>query len=193
MATSLSFLLPVYRQRVLSLLLLHPQARYHVREIARLTHTPAGSLHRELANLAKSQVLLREMSGNQLYYQANIAFPIYEELASILRKTSGLVDVLANALAPLAKKIEVAFVFGSAAQGKETIDSDVDVLIIGDLGFVEVVTALYDAQGVIGREINPKIYKRSEWNEIKKTKSGFVDEIMNKQKLFIIGKENDLK
>src|SRR5476649_2556614 len=105
-----SFLFPEYRQRVLGLLLLHPEMRYHVREIARLTNTAAGSLHRELTKLAKAHVLIREVSGNQVYYQANTAFSIFEELASILRKTSGLADVLAEALKPVAKKIEAAFI-----------------------------------------------------------------------------------
>src|SRR5579872_5315744 len=110
MSSITSFLFAEYRRQVLGLLLLHPEVRYHVREIARLTNTAAGSLHRELSKLAEAQVLIREVSGNQVYYQANSTFPIFEELASILRKTSGLVDILANALTPLTKKIEVAFV-----------------------------------------------------------------------------------
>ncbi|HEX4044149.1 MAG TPA: hypothetical protein VHZ76_00605 [Gammaproteobacteria bacterium] len=89
MALITSFLFSEYRQQVLGLLLLHPETRYHVREIARLTHTAAGSLHRELSKLAKAQVLIREVSGHQVYYQANTAFPIFAELASILRKTAG--------------------------------------------------------------------------------------------------------
>ncbi len=93
-----SFLFPEYRRRVLGLLLLHPDTHYHVRELARLTNTAAGSLHRELSKLAKAQVLIREVSGNQVYYQANSTFPIFEELASILRKTSGLADILASNL-----------------------------------------------------------------------------------------------
>jgi predicted nucleotidyltransferase len=188
-----SLLFPEYRQRVLGLLLLHPETRYHVREIARLTNTAAGSLHRELSKLAKAQVLIREVSGNQVYYQANSAFLIFEELVSILRKTSGLVDILANALSPLAEKIAVAFVFGSMGSGTENRGSDVDVLIIGELSFIDAVTALYSAQASIGREINPKIYKKAEWKKLINNKNAFVQEILNKPKLFIIGTVNDLK
>lgn len=188
-----SFLFPEYRQKVLGLLLLHPETRYHVREIARLTNTVAGSLHRELSNLAKAEVLIREVSGNQVYYQANSAFPIFEELASILRKTSGLVDVLSEALSPLANKIAVAFVFGSVGSGREGRGSDVDVLIIGELSFADAVTALYPAQTNIGREINPKVYKKAEWKKLINNKDVFVQEILNRPKLFIIGTVNDLK
>ena len=86
-----SILFSEYRRRVLGLLLLHPDERYHVREIARLTNTTAGTLHRELSKLAKANVLLRELSGNQVYYQANRNFPIYTEIASILKLFSAII------------------------------------------------------------------------------------------------------
>jgi predicted nucleotidyltransferase len=193
MSLTTAFLFPEYRQRVLGLLLLHPDARYHVREIARLTNTAAGSLHRELSKLAKTQVLIREVSGNQVYYQANSKFAIFEELASILRKTSGLVDILANALIPLIEKIEVAFVFGSLGSGTGNLGSDVDVLIIGELSFSDAVAALYPAQAIISREINPKVYARAAWQELINKKDAFAQEILKKQKLFIIGTNNDLE
>jgi DNA-binding transcriptional ArsR family regulator len=69
-----------YRSKILGLLLLHPENRYHVREIARLTGTVAGSVHRELSKLAKAEILVKEVSGNQVYYSANRNCIIYEEL-----------------------------------------------------------------------------------------------------------------
>jgi len=187
-----SILFSEYRRRVLALLLLHPDERYHVREIARLTNTTAGTLHRELSKLAKSKVLLREQSGNQVYYQANRNFPIYTELTSILKKTSGLVDVLFDFLTSLAEKIEVAFVFGSVAKGTENLGSDIDVLIIGEVDFTEAVEALYAAQASLGREINPKIYSREQWKASLQKQDLFIQEVLNNPKLFIMGAEHDL-
>lgn len=187
-----SILFSEYRRRVLALLLLHPDERYHVREIARLTNTTAGTLHRELSKLAKSKVLLREQSGNQVYYQANRNFPIYTELASILKKTSGLVDVLFDFLTPLAEKIEVAFVFGSVAKGTENLGSDIDVLIIGEVDFTEAVEALYAAQASLGREINPKIYSKEQWKASLQKQDLFIQEVLNNPKLFIMGAEHDV-
>ena len=190
---SLTFLLSEYRQRVLGLLLLHPETSYHVREIARLTNTTAGTLHRELSKLAKAQILLRKISGNQVYYQANVSFLIFSELVSILRKTSGLTNALANALAPLEDKVEVAFIYGSIARGTENAESDVDIIIIGDISFKAAATALYSAQTIIGREINPRVYQRTEWQTLIATKNAFIKEILNKPKLFIKGTMNDIE
>ena len=77
-----------YRRQVLALLLLRPEERFHVREIARLTGIPAGSLHRELKLLAEAELLVRQSVGRQVYYQANRQSPIFEELAGIFRKTA---------------------------------------------------------------------------------------------------------
>lgn len=181
-----------YRRRVLGLLLLHADRKYHVREIARLTGTVAGTLHKELSRLADAGVLQKETSGNQMLYSANRECPIFEELASILRKTSGVADVLADALAPLTKKILVAFVFGSIASGKETAGSDVDLMVIGKTEFSEVVEAVHGAQEILGREINPRVYSKKEWDQLRKTNDAFIGEILNKPKLFILGPANEL-
>lgn len=186
-------LFPGYRRSVLGLLLLHPEQRYHLREIARLTSTTPGTLARELAKLVEAGLLVRSPQGNQIAYAANTASPVFDELASILRKTSGLADVLAQALLPLAERIRVAFVFGSSASGKARVGSDVDVLVIGeDLGYGEVVTALYPAQETLGREINPKLYSPAEWQKLAAGDGAFYREVMTKAKLFLIGSENEL-
>ena len=181
-----------YRRRALSLLLLHADKHYHVREIARLTDTVAGTLHKELSRLADAGLLLKDNVGNQVLYGANRDCPIFEELASIFRKTSGITDVLAGALASFSDKIVAAFVFGSMASGKEAAGSDVDLLVIGDVGFTEVARAIYSAQEVLGREINPKIYSKEEWNQMLQNKDAFIKEVLKKPKLFIAGSEDEL-
>lgn len=180
-----------YRRQVLGLLLLHPDQTYHVREIARLTGTVAGTLHKELSRLADASILVKETSGNQVRYSANRDCIIFDELASILRKTSGVVDVLAEALAPLAEGIASAFVFGSVASGKETSASDIDLLIVGDVGFSEVVAALYPAQETLRREINPKIYSREEWMTMLDNHDAFITEVLSKPRMKVMGEINE--
>jgi predicted nucleotidyltransferase len=186
-------LFPEYRRRVLGLLLLHPGQRYHVREISRLTSTVSGTTARELSRLAEVGLLERTRTGNQVLYAANEQCPVFEELASILRKTSGLTDVLAQALAPLVSRIDTAFVFGSIASGKASTGSDVDLMIIGDgLGYGEVVSLLYQQQETLGREINPKVYDLKEWQRLAQENGSFFRDIMSKPKLFVIGGESEL-
>jgi predicted nucleotidyltransferase len=185
-------LFSAYRREVLALLLLRPDESLHVRELSRLTGVPAGSLHRELRVLTEAGLLLREPAGNQVRYRANRACPIYAELAGIFRKTAGLADQLREALAPLAERIEVAFVFGSMAQGTETASSDVDVLVLGDAGFAEVVAALSPLRDRLGREVNPVVMTRDDFAAQRAGRERFMERVMSEPKLFVIGSADDL-
>ncbi len=193
MQQSLSTLLfPGYRRRVLALLLLHPDEPLHGREIARRTGLPSGTLTRELARLGDAGVLKRERRGNQLLYSAERACPVFEELASILRKTSGVAGVLAAALAPARDRIRVAFVYGSLASGREHAGSDVDLMIVGDVGFGEAVRLLHPAQATLAREIAPKVYGMKEWAQKRRVPDAFLREVLAKPKIFVIGADHEL-
>ena len=188
-----STLFPGYRRRVLGLLLLHPDESLHGREIARRTGLPPGTLTRELKRLADVGLLKCERRGNQLAYSANRQSPIFEELAGILRKTSGLANVVAEALEPLTDSIDVAFIFGSVARGTETQGSDIDLMIIGSVDFGVVVDALHLAQQQLSRDINPKVFPPRDWRNRLEKRDPFLREVVAGKKLFLIGSENGLK
>ena len=84
----------------MGLLFLRPDESFHGREIARRAGFPAGTLTRELKRLAEAGLLQREARGNQILYRANRASPVFDEIASIVRKTSGFADELKRALEP---------------------------------------------------------------------------------------------
>ncbi len=181
------FLLGQTRSAVLGTLLLQPDKSLHVREIARLTGANAGSLHRELRKLAELGVLTRSQTGRQVNYRANTACPVYEELAGLLRKTSGMADVLRSALLPLTGQIDTAFVYGSMASGKTHAHSDVDVMIVGSLGFAEAVIALESAQQGLGREVNPTVFSCEEFDKRRHKNGDFVAMVMEQPKIWLIG------
>ncbi len=185
-------LFSAYHRRVLGLLLLRPDQSFHVREIARLTKVPAGSLHRELRRLSEAGLLLRQPAANQVRYQANRDSPIFAELAGIFRKTVGLADVLRQALAPLADKTDLAFIFGSVAQGKERDTSDVDVLVVGQAAFARVVQTLAQARERLGREINPVVMRKSVFQEKYAEGDRFVIRLAKEPKILLLGTADDL-
>lgn len=188
----MDMLFGAYRRQALGLLLLRPDDSLHVREIARLTGVPAGSLHRELRALTKAGLLLREPAGNQVRYRANRTSPIYPELAEIFRKTSGMADLIRGALAPLADRIDVAFEFGSMASGSATSASDVDLCVLGEVGLADVVAAVLPLRERLGREINPVVMATSEFNSLRKKNDRFVTRVMREPKLFVMGSADEL-
>ena len=181
-----------YRRAVLALLLPRPDDALHVREIARLTGIPAGSLHRELKALAEAGLLLREPQGNQVRYRANRACPIYPELAAILLKTAGLVDVLAAALSALGDDVKTAFVFGSLAAGTASSASDVDFFVIGAADFAEVVAAVVPLAERLGRTVNPVVMSVAEFARQREAGERFVARVLSEPKLFVKGSDDDL-
>jgi predicted nucleotidyltransferase len=125
--------------------------------LQRLTGISAGSLHRELKAMSEAGLLIREQQGNQVLYQADRSCSIFEELASIFRKTVGLGSELTTALEPIADRIDVAFVFGSMASGKQHAKSDLDICVLGEVELLDVVKATGSVQERLRREINPVV------------------------------------
>ena len=180
------------RRRVLGWLLGHADQAYYLRQIARQTRTAVGAVQRELEQLTDAGLLRRTVQGRQVYFQANREAPIFPELQGLFAKTAGLTDVLREALAPLGERVLVAFVFGSAARGELRAASDIDLLVVGDAPFQDVVGALSGAQERIGRDINPTVYPPLELRTKLRAKHHFLATILSEPRMFIIGGDDEL-
>lgn len=176
-----------YRRKVLGLLLMRPEQQIHLRELARVIGAAPGTLKKELDALCEAGLLRAERVGNQVRFCANTAHPVFPELQALIRKTIGLADALRLSLAPLAGRIDAAFVFGSMASGTESAGSDIDLMVVGDAGFAEIVDVTYAAQATLGREINPKVMNASEWQAKKAERNAFLQDVLNKPRIMLIG------
>jgi predicted nucleotidyltransferase len=176
-----------YRRKVLGLLLMRPEQQIHLRELARVIGAAPGTLKKELDALCEAGLLRAERVGNQVRFCANTAHPVFPELQALIRKTIGLADALRLSLAPLAGRIDAAFVFGSMASGTESAGSDIDLMVVGDAGFAEIVDVTYAAQATLGREINPKVMSASEWQTKKAERNAFLQDVLNKPRIMLIG------
>jgi DNA-binding transcriptional ArsR family regulator len=163
----------------------------HIRELARRTGLNDSSIRQELKKLVRLELLISRKSGNRTYYRANESSPLYSEIRSLVMKTSGLVDVLKNKLQD--NRIMAAFVFCSVASGSANAESDIDLMVIGRLGlrtFSGLTTGLSDT---LGREINPHLLSPEEFQKRIAGREHFISSVLNSQKLFIIGNEDELE
>lgn len=190
-ATSLAdALFTTTQQRVLGALYGNPQRSFSVSELIASTGAGSGAVQRELAKLTASGLLTVRPIGNQKRYQANPAAPIHAELVAIMQKTVSLAEPLREALAPLAARIEQAFVFGSIARGEAGPRSDVDLMVVGDATFADVVEAVYPLHARLGREVNPIVLTAREFRARAKD-PGFISRVMNGPRIMLIGAAND--
>jgi DNA-binding transcriptional ArsR family regulator len=180
------------RRAVLALLFSHADELFYIRQIVRIAGVGQGAVQRELTQLTRAGIVTRIARGRQVYYRANQECPIFEELRSIVMKTAGLGDVLRSALESLASKIKVAFVYGSMASARERRSSDVDIFIVGDVSFGDIVSLLSPVQETLGREINPSVFSPSEFRQKLSQRNHFLRSVTGGEKLFIIGDERDL-
>lgn len=188
----LDALLPKTRQGILAAALLRPEKAWYVSELARWMKVPPSSLQRELHDLTKAGILKSHRQGRMVYYQADSRSPLFPELRGLLLKTAGLVDVLADALKPLARKITFALIYGSVASATEKSDSDIDLMVVGTLTPMELSLPLRKARDLLGREINPTVYSLAEFEKKRLSKDHFLTHVLDKPKLFVLGNSDDL-
>jgi uncharacterized protein len=182
------------RQLLLGLLFGHPQRSFYLSELIESAGIGRGTVQRELETMSNAGIISVKKIGNQKHYQANVECPIYEELLSIVRKTFGIADVLKEALLPVDKKIDVAFVYGSVARGEESAKSDIDVMLIGNkLSYGEVVGLLIAVEGNLGRPVNPTIYTPKQIRDKLKSGDSYISRVLKQDKLWIKGDEDAIK
>jgi len=183
-------LFPRVRQRVLGLLYGNPDRSFFGNEVVALAQSGTGAVQRELASLANAGLLTVTTQGNQKHYKANTDAPVFSELRGLVLKTSGLVDVLRAALAPLASQIQSAFVYGSVAKRQDTATSDIDLLVVSDaLAYADLFSALESASSRLGRQINPSLYSHAEFSKRLKQRSAFATRVLGQDKLWVIGND----
>jgi predicted nucleotidyltransferase len=179
------------QQRVLGLLFGQPGRRFQSAELIRLAGSGTGAVHRQLQRLAAAGLVGVTRDGNQKYYEAEKVSPVFEELHGLIVKTVGVVEPLRSALAPVADRIHLAFVFGSVAKANERGASDIDLLVVtDDLAYAEIYAALETAERILGRTVNPTVFTRAEWKRKRARNDSFAARITAQRRLFVIGSDD---
>ena len=181
------------RQAVLRTLFGHAERRFYQRQLIRMLGSGTGAVQRELASLTRAAIVVRTVEGNQTWFQANAASPVFSELRSLIRKTFGVAAILRSALEPLADSIRMAFVYGSVAAGKEKGGSDIDVVVVGDrISLDDIAGVLADAQETLGREVNASVYRTAEFCHKLASGHHFLSSVIGGPKIFLTGNEREL-
>lgn len=185
-------LFPRTRQAVLALLFGHPDERFYLRQITAIVGAGVGQVQRELERLARGGIIRRTREGRHVYFQANRDCAVYDELRGLVTKSLGVAPVLSATLKALADRILVAFVYGSVARGDERAASDLDLMVIGEVTFHEIASAVRQAESTLRREIHPTVYPAAEFRRTLAEGNHFLRSVMQSEKIFLIGDEDEL-
>jgi predicted nucleotidyltransferase len=179
------------RAEIFRLLFDGSRASIHLRDLQRKSGLAIGTIQKEISHLKELDLVTSKRDGNRLYFSANSNHPLYKEICGIVEKTSGVSQLIKEALGPL-KGIDCAFLFGSFARGEEKSHSDIDLIVIGSVGLRSLSSVFKVVTDQIQREINPHVYSVKSWRDKVKKRDHFVRSVLTDQKVFLIGDENVL-
>lgn len=163
----------------------------HLREIERRTGLDSRGLLRELHQLREAGILTSRRVGRQVMYAMNQSCPVYPELNMLLAKTVGLADVVRDALTPLAQQVELAYVYGSLATGEARAESDVDLMIVGQVSMRDLATPLRQAGERLGREVNATLFAPSAYRRELRVPDSFVARVHRGPRMILLGEDRD--
>ena len=178
------------RAEIFRLLFSGTEEELHIREIQRRSGLNDSTIRQELRKLADLGLLSGRKDSNRIYYSASRNNPLYQDIQNLVIKTSGLAEVFKEPLQD--ERIEIAFVFGSIPKGGMNAGSDVDIMIIGDIGLRNIFSLLSGIPERIGTEVNPYILSRAEFRKRLQDKEHFLTSVLRSPKIFVIGNEHDL-
>lgn len=190
--TTLAALFPTLRGDVLAATFSQPEKWWYLSELAQFVGTSPSSLQRELKALVDGAILETRREGTRAYFKANTQSPVFHELRGLIDKTAGVVPTLREVLRPLDRRIACAFVYGSVARGDEHAASDIDLMVVGDVGLADLTPALRKAEARLGREVNATSYSAAEFHKKSAGKDHFLSEVLRGRKLFVKGDERDV-
>lgn len=89
------------RGAILVLLYGRVDQSFYIRQIAREVVASVGAVQRELENLSKVGLIIRQSVGHQVFYRANREAPIFREMQALVNRTIGIFGILRSVLHPL--------------------------------------------------------------------------------------------
>jgi len=184
-------LFPAVRRGLLGVTFREPARWWYLTELANALGTSPSSLQREVDALASTGILEKRVDGRRTYYRAHANSALFDELRGIVRKTMGVPAEVHAALAPLARRIALAMIYGSVARGTDRTDSDVDVLVVSDHVMLEELYRRFArAERKLGRKVHPALYTVEEFRR-KRNSNPFLKKVLAGDRILLIGNEDD--
>jgi predicted nucleotidyltransferase len=180
------------RQGVLAATFGHPERRWYLSELADWIGTAPSSLQRELKSLSETGILKTVREGNRTYFQAETDSPIFNPLRELVAQTLGVVPALKEVLFQFDDRIGCAFIYGSVARGEEKPTSDVDLLIVGEVGLADLAPVLRRLEKNFSREVNARCFTPEEFKEKIRGSNHFLTAVLKENKIFIKGGADEL-
>ena len=168
---------------------LHGHEPHHVRGLQRRSGLSMSSLNRELGRLEGRGLVKRIVARGRMLYRANDDDPAWKTLRQLVRDFADPAEVVEEAIAGI-EGIEIAFVFGSFARGDARDDSDVDVLVVGDVAEdASLGRQAAEASVLLGRPVEVRSYTPARLERQLASGNAVLRRILDGPKRWLVGDE----
>lgn len=191
MAHLSDFMLSKVRVKLMELFFSNPSEMWYVRELTRLTDEEINAVRRELARMLDVGLLLSENRGNRLYYRLDPHYGFFQELLTLVAKTTGLGGEIKKNRKKLGNLEFVMFSGNFARYGKRA-NTDVDILIVGEVVLPELTALIKKEEEKRGYEINYSVISREEFVFRKERRDPFIKEVLSGSRVLIVGNEDEM-
>jgi predicted nucleotidyltransferase len=140
-------------RKVLNYFFVNPGAGLYVNELSRMLNLDKRNLVKKLKILEAGGVLISQIRGNLKIYSINKKFPLYKEYKKIILTTVGLEHRIREIVESV-PGVKEAYLYGSFAENTFKAHSDIDLLVIGSHGILELQRKINPFQNEIGRDVN---------------------------------------
>ena len=138
------------RLKLLMKFFINPGTRAYLRELAKEFNESTNSIRVELSRLSNAKLLSSKNAGRTIVYHANVNHPLFNEISSLVKKYTGIDQVIDKLIKSLGE-VKTAYLIGDYARG---IDSGlIDIALVGNINKTE----LDRIANVRGKEISRKI------------------------------------
>ena len=109
-----------------------------------------------------------------------------------MKRLQGLSQFSGKKVEAFGERIQLAFLYGSTARSEESSESDVDLMIVGDVGLSDLVPSMRRAEQRFGRPVNPMVYSSKEFKTKARNHDHFLTTVLRGPKEFVKGDDGEL-
>lgn len=180
------------RVKLLKVFFSKPSEIYYVRQLVRLTEEEINAVRRELKRMEERGMVKKEPRANRLYYFFVKSYPFYQELISLVAKTTGLgADIIKNK--NKIGNLKFAMLSGRySRQMPRKSEEDIDILLVGNINATELNKLVRKAESEREKEINYAPMTIDEFEFRKSRRDPFLQRILSSGRIMLIGDEEEM-
>ncbi len=152
----------------------NPYEEIHLREFSRRLNISVNTAQRFLGVFLEENLIKDERKANLRYFKANLDSIVFRNI----KITFSLRDLeKTEIINSLKKEVSHLVLFGSVAEGRDDINSDIDLIVVSS-NKKKISKLIDNSQKKLNRELNVHIFSWVEWKKKFRENKAFYREVI---------------